>query len=92
MFHLFINLSIVYLFHVLVISIFILVCVRLLCIERCACVHVCVCMSVDHIADRFQHLCYILIHIVYLLPVGPSDSSDPSSLVETEAALFCSSS
>ena len=34
----------------------------------CACV--CVCMSVDHIADRFQHLCYILIHIVYFVASG----------------------
>jgi hypothetical protein len=30
----------------------------------------CVCMSVDHIADRFQHLCYILIHIVYFVASG----------------------
>ena len=34
----------------------------------CACV--CVRMSVDHIADRFQHLCYILIHIVYFVASG----------------------
>lgn len=53
-------------------------------------------MSVDHIVDRFQHLCYILIHIdtycIFCCQWGSSDSSDPSSLVETEAALFCSSS
>ena len=60
----------IYIYIFIYLYYFILVCVRLLCIERCACVHVCVCMSVDHIADRFQHLCYILIHIVYFVASG----------------------